>query len=355
MMKQPLNAKQFSVLFLLGLAGLFFCFAAFNYVVDPLQNYRETTWFQPLYSKEKRYQYPGFAKNKTYDTVVIGTSMSENYLASDVDSIFHGQTLNLAMSGASAKEEYLLASLAINTRQVKRVIWGMYYTAFTFDHNKVSGSRMGSFPDYLYDTDLINDYPYLLSMDTVNLSIKTIKDHQVPDFETFYSWYTDYKYGLSVMRQKWNSRSPNTYTRKNTEKEKINIEENIDKYIVELVRKHPEIDFYFVHPPQSILYHVNVYDQDPEVFLNSMYLKKYLFEQLEKYPQVKIFDFQSESSITHNYSLYKDLAHYNVSINKFILEQLKTSQYLVTKDNLDYYVSEPLRQLQEIDPDTYTF
>ena len=55
---------------------------AFNFTVDPLQFYRPASFYEPYYSMQQRYQNPGLARNFPYDTVIIGASMSENFVPS---------------------------------------------------------------------------------------------------------------------------------------------------------------------------------------------------------------------------------------------------------------------------------
>lgn len=103
-------------------------FMAFVYVIDPLQVYRAAS-YPPMFSEEERFQNPGLAKNYEYDTIIIGSSMTQNFVPSDVDRVFGGKTLKLSIEGSTAHEQYLTAKLALSTGQVKRVIWGLDYFA----------------------------------------------------------------------------------------------------------------------------------------------------------------------------------------------------------------------------------
>ena len=49
----------------------------FNFVVDPLQFYRQASFYPPQYSSNQRYQNPALARTQDFDTVVLGTSHME--------------------------------------------------------------------------------------------------------------------------------------------------------------------------------------------------------------------------------------------------------------------------------------
>lgn len=111
-----------SVVFAVLVGGL-------TYVLDPLQYYRKSTWYSPVFTSEQRYQNPGLVRNYSYDTIILGTSMTENFLPSVVGEALGGQAIKLSMRGSTADEQYKIASLALETGKVKKVLWGLDYFA----------------------------------------------------------------------------------------------------------------------------------------------------------------------------------------------------------------------------------
>lgn len=93
----------------------------------PITIYHRPSWYTPLLSEEERYQNPGLAKNYDYDNIIIGTSMTENFLPSQVDASLGGTTLKLSMEGSTVDEHYKIAKLALETGKVKQVLWGLDY------------------------------------------------------------------------------------------------------------------------------------------------------------------------------------------------------------------------------------
>ena len=57
-----------------------------NFLLDPFQQYRKANFYKPIYDNE-RYLNPGLAKTYDYNQVIIGSSMTENFLLSDAKDI----------------------------------------------------------------------------------------------------------------------------------------------------------------------------------------------------------------------------------------------------------------------------
>ena len=109
---------MFAILLAIGVALL-------TSIIDPLQFYHKATWYSPVFSTEQRYQNPGLARNYDYDTIIIGTSMTENFIPAEVDKALGGKTLKLSIRGSTADEHFKIASLALQTGKVKKVLWGL--------------------------------------------------------------------------------------------------------------------------------------------------------------------------------------------------------------------------------------
>lgn len=80
-----MNSKKWiKILLILCVFGVGFV-GGVNYLVDPFQQYRVKT-FYPIAFKNERYQNAGLAKNFNYDSLILGTSMTENFLIDKVEN-----------------------------------------------------------------------------------------------------------------------------------------------------------------------------------------------------------------------------------------------------------------------------
>jgi len=108
---------------------------------------------------------------------------------------------------------------------------------------------------------------------------------------------------------------------------------NLDKNALELVKNNPDINFYIFFPPYSILYFVDLYEKDINLFKAEFKLKEELMCNMVEYDNAKVFDFQHLDSITHNLDNYKDLSHFSSSTNKFIIDSLKVGEVELNQDS----------------------
>jgi hypothetical protein len=338
---QKLVHKKWSITVFSITALLLMLIILLNYIVDPLQFYHKA-FYEPFYSKEQRYQLPGMAKNYDYDTIIIGSSMTENFIPSYIKRHLGFNALKLSISGSSTREQYLIANLAMQTGKVKNVIWGIDYFALRGEPTRVRDEQ-GPFPYYLYDQNPLNDIKYLLNIDTTNESINIItgqlrgEKREKTNLDLLYSWGSLTQFGRKTVLKLWEN-TDTSNAQASEEYESDNIKKNLRENVFNLVKNNPHINFYIYHPPYSILQHYYYYKVNRVLFENELYAKKYLFSELGSLKNVKIYDFQQDKNITFNLNNYKDLAHHSEKINDYIINAIAKNNYLVTKDNIDIYL-----------------
>lgn len=309
----------------------------FNFVIDPLQFFHQA-FYPPAFSEEQRYQLPGLAKNYPYDSIIVGSSMTENFRPSYLKEKLGYNTLKLSISGASAKEQFMIADLAIGTGKVKNVIWGIDYFALRGDSVRVRND-FGPFPYYFYQKNILQYSKYLINIDTTKQSLGILEDllsgtpMPTQSLDTLYTWDTKYKYDKDIVLKAWDKiNTENVVIEKDYEVK--NIEENLQENIISLVKANPQIQFKIFYPPYSILQHYYFYKKNKSLFYNELYVKDYIFKEIGGLPNVKLYDFQQEKRITFNLDNYKDLAHHKGKFNNFIIDAMAKGDYLVTKETL---------------------
>jgi len=345
--------KRWSLTVLTMSMSLLSLLVLLNYAVDPLQFYRKA-WYPASFSTQQRYQNPGLAKHYDYDTIIVGTSMTENFLPGYVNEKLGGKTLKLSMSGATSKEQYLIAKMAIETGRVKRVIWGIDYFALRGAPDRVR-DEYGPFPHHFYDQNPFNDIKYLLNLDTTLDTLDALqaatglKPRENPSLERLNTW-THYTFSKKAVLAEWNKvRSGSAVVP--DEYEWDNIRQNLNQNVISLIQSHPEIQFLLYYPPYSILQHRFFYEKSPALFENELMTKRYLFEQVGDLRHVKLYDFQQEQSITFNLDNYKDLAHHSAAINETIIDSIAADRFLVREQNLEQHLSELRRQVETVQAD----
>jgi len=324
------------------------------YIVDPLQFYRKATWYNPIYSNEQRYQNPGLARNYDYDTIILGTSMTENFLPSVVDQELGGKTLKLSIRGSYAEEQYDIAQVAFRTGQVKQVLWGIDYFAL----KPANLDAQGPYPHYLYDDNFLNDYKYWfnvtpyqeLAKGIYKRLIATDNGKRLMGLEYLYNWNYYVKYGKSyAMNFYKKALSEELKTGMNEEPLEV-VQQNFLDYIEPLIKEHPEVEFKFYYPPYSILRQAVWRDLNISRYEQQLTMKEWMFDQFKKYPNAKVYDFQSEADWTFNLDLFKDLSHHNQDVNTWIARAIgqDDAKYRVTEANVKQFVNDLRSQVEDV-------
>lgn len=312
----------------------------FDFYADPLQFYRKAD-YKVYLSDNQRYQNPGFAKNYNYDTVVIGTSTSENFLPSYIDKRLHVKTLKLSMSGSTAHEQYLIAKVAFEHKKIKNVIWGIDSFSNSKKPNAVRDDYFQQvFPMYFYDQNIVNDFPYLLNINTIqkafdviNLNLSNGTDPN-GSLESLNNWNKYYKYGKKYVMDDF-KQIDRRIALKYNDYSFANLKANIDQNVIPIIEKHKDTQFYLFYPPYSLLFQQACYSRDKRIINNWWKVKQYMVNRLAKFSNVKIYDFQGALDIIEDLDNYKDSVHYSQEVNTAIIDKIAQGQYELNIKNFD--------------------
>ncbi|ANE46852.1 hypothetical protein SY83_11845 [Paenibacillus swuensis] len=341
-----LGFLAFSVLF----AGLIM---TFTFIFDPFQFYRKATWYEPLFSMEERFQNPGLARNYDYDTIIVGSSMTQNFVPSYVDKALGGKTMKLSMEGSTSKEHNLIANVAIRTGKVEKVIWGLDYFSLRGGADNVRDDQ-GGFPSFFYDENPFNDAKYLFNLTTVKEMIKIGKgmvsgDRKAKNLDMLNNWHAYAKYDADQVLKNYEAAKAMEVGFGKNEDDLESVRSTFEKNILELVRAHPEIEFSFYYPPYSVLRQEVWYSLNKKRYENTDYMRKYMVEKLTALPNAKVYDFQAVKSITFDLNVYKDISHHSQKVNEFIIDSIANDQHRATAENIDELNTALTEQVSNLD------
>lgn len=340
--------RQTLLLLLGGLLGV----ALFTYAFDPLQQYRKARMYRP-YFDDQRYLVPGMAKTFEYDSVIIGTSVADNFLKSDVDETLGVNSVKLTMGGASAYEECLVLYTALRTGRVHSAI-----VSFDIASYQGSPSRLrygpGSVPFYLYDDSRWNDYQYLLNMGVlykwcsrvVLSNVFGVNADRLNEDKAFY-WGDRDPVGREHLSQSWQTLAVASLPAVDHSSETL--WGSFQANTLMLVRAHPEVRFHFFYPPYALAYWAAL---DKKGLLDEyLRFKRQASEALLAEPNAAVHDFQDIDWITADTEGYSNLAHYAPKINKFILNSIADGSQRLTAANLDERIARLREQARAYDPE----
>ena len=328
-------------LFLAGFFGaalaLLGSVAAVNYVVDPFHYYRGLNPINRVFFPGfERYQNVGLARSFRYDTVILGSSVTENFLPSDVERVWGGRAMKLSISGSTAHEQYLILRQAIRTGQVRRVLWGLDADAFYGGVQRVRDDQ-APFPYFMYRDPPIFNVEYPLSLWTLNLSLRVLKGWGERDLDALDTWYKRFRYGAAVVLKDWSGNCAQFAQKYRTGETGLprseigEMHESVRRNLLSLVRANPQIAFDLFFPPMSLL----IYVPAASGLLNySLPLRLFLAREAATAENVRLFDFQTVPALTDDLGRYKDMLHFDLATSRILIAAMHDGTWQVTPQRL---------------------
>lgn len=303
------------------------------YLLDPYLRYRKPFYNKVVGVSGSPALYPGVLRNYEYDSVVLGTSMAQNFKVKELNKYLNGQFINVSQSGATIQESYDIYKVA-KEKEIKMVLMSLDIYSF---QNVARESNTGKYAYLFKKTFSLQEYKYLFNIDSwVQLIRILIKKSDNP-YNLGYWGNPNIEYGEKVVLKN------NVKIR--TEK-KLDFKEmqlNYEKYLKKMIEEAPETTFYFFYPPYSII----EYKALGVDFINYLKFKDFLSENLIKYANVKLLDYQDEDRIIKNLSFYKDYTHYSPEINTYILDNLDNEKYILENNNYKEKIYSLEKQVKE--------
>ena len=308
-----------SLLIVLGAAALAF-------IVDPHYRYRMPVFYDTVYY-ELYATAPRLLRDRTYDTLFIGSSMTRNIYLSDIDRALGGKSMKLAASGATVTDLKKLFDVAREAKgeSLKRVIFSLDI----YSINK-TGSLCDEF-SYLYRKDFKEEYRYLFSRQTFSSMYYLLKSkyrprkkrlHQHDPDKMFSTQSPGMKFGLDQVMEDAVGNAAIHHTQTPANPAVFN--ENLKKQLLPIVAENPQISFTFYLAP----YHIYTYCQS-EQFKEADGLirqRTQAVKELLKYPNVKLYDYQADRELVCNDDFYSDVQHFSSDAARLLLKKLASGE-----------------------------
>lgn len=295
---------------------LFFLVAALVVWVDPFFHYHEPLADFPYLVDNQLSQNPGMAKNLTYDSVILGSSMTVNFNTRWFEELMGLRTVKLNYSGAYPKDQANIMDIIFKSgNRVEAVFLGVDVMTYTggVDETKYP------IPEYLYDDNYINDVQYLFNKDVVlNYILRPLADPDKTDLATVYqSWWTDEYYNIQWVMHNYVQPDP-VMEEEAADAYLESVDRNLQENLCPYIEGNPDTTFYVFFPPYSILYWNDVIRENHMDATVAEYL--YIAETLLAYDNVRVFYFPDREEIVTDLNNYADYTHYHTRINRYMTE-----------------------------------
>jgi hypothetical protein len=154
--------------FLLTLLTSFALFAAICYgfilVLDPYQNVP----FSPALprapvAQNQRYAYPALARDRDFDSAIVGTSMIRLLKPARLDARLDARFVNLAMNSATAYEQVQMNALFLRHHPAPKVMIYALDDSWCRATEEAERYTFREFPEFMFDEKRWNDLRYLFN------------------------------------------------------------------------------------------------------------------------------------------------------------------------------------------------
>lgn len=298
----------------------------------PLKEYSYTAEDEPYYMND------GIMKYFDYDSIITGTSMSENFKASEAEKLFGGSFIKVPFYGGSNKEINDRLYRAFEGGRSPRIIIRSL-DCYSWEKDKDFSYHDYSDMKYFYNDFVLDDANYLFNYrilrDCVLPSLFR-SDKSSPkqiDFDAYCSW--ELPHGKEIVLSSYEHKEEALPNEPITEAEKEKVLETNRQNTVAMAAEHPETTFYYFYPPYSICLWDEFHSQGK--LLWTLGAEKAITEELLAYPNVRVFSFWNNQELFCNLDNYKDIEHYISEINSSMLEWMKEGKYQLTKENYQQY------------------
>lgn len=315
-------AKKFCIAFVcVSLCLLLLC-AGIVYAVDPFSHYRADADMTKIIYQNPAYQNVGIARFTEYDTLITGSSMTQNFRAWWFDEAMGCRAIRLSYDGGYLHDFVTLLKTAAKYQTgLRDVYFGLDNYVVTADSELAE--QEAQTPSYLTDDKPWTDVRYLLNRDVLFSNVRTYFAYR---FSPGYDFYEMHAWGAV-------ERDPAIFNRANAlatyappdadlqalpEDAFLASADEVSAALCEIVRQNPQIRFTFFAPPYSILYWKDLqHNGKLDATLRAM---RDVYEKLLQYENVRLFYFQNDWQRITDLDNYKDFSHYCTDYNRYMLD-----------------------------------
>lgn len=170
-------------------------------IIDPYFHYHKPLKFLSYRLGNQRYINDGIERHFEYDSIITGTSMTENFKSSLFDKLFNSNSIKVPFSGGSYKEinDNLERTLK-RKKDIRYILRGLDYGAIIQNSEYM---RYNDFPTYLYDDNILNDYKYLFNKEVIikeigRVVVYTLFRKNTTTFDEYSNWNNEYQSGKKM-------------------------------------------------------------------------------------------------------------------------------------------------------------
>lgn len=303
-------------------------------VFDPFYQYHAPWFGLKAVLNDRDNQMPGTIRNFDYDSVLIGSSVAENFDSSFLDAEYGINTLKIIRASGSMADLNYYLELAHEKQELKQIFWCL--DIFALDASTEVTLYGEDVPRYLHTETILDDVTYLYNKEILLEKIPYMLACSMQGLNTgghAYDWSRGKDFSVEGAKRAYNRTAvaPDvTIQQKDSETNKDTVDTNVSMLLNE-VESHADITYRFILPPYSLLWWDSAYlNGDVE---QRFYALEQVISALLEYENVEIYYFQAEEDIVCNLDNYMDMIHYTPEINQYMLECVVAGEKRLTQEN----------------------
>jgi len=302
--------------------------------VDPYFHYRAPRPGLAYVLDNQRHQNDGIVRHFEYGALVTGSSMAENFRASDVERLWGLKTVKVPFSGASYRElrQIVLRAVAANP-QLELIVVGLDFNKLIMDPDWMRND-LGVFPEYLYDDDPWNDVRYLLNRTALVKAVCALAHLGGPtSFDDYSCWHTpETRYGArAVLGNGTYAPVDGVPQRPYSEADRTRVAANVRENLEPIMSCGRKVLFFVTPYSAARTYAWKRGGQ----FERQLQAERQLAEAVFAHPNVRLFSFNARTEVTGNLDNYRDIDHYGPWVSEQILTWMHDGVGELTAGNLD--------------------
>lgn len=313
------------------IAGLLLAVAVITYIFDPFYQYHG-----PLAGKEvlydRDYQMAGSIRNLDYDSVILGSSVAENFDGDFLEVQYEAEVIKIIRASGSAADLLYYLGQAHSEQKIKRVFWCLDIFALTADAEVTVTTDKSM--EYLHTETILDDATYLFNKDVLLKKIPLSLAYSVLGRNTggaAYDWSADKDFSAAGAMRAY--QKPEQVMETQECREEIeHLGQNL-AMIFEEIEANPRTEYIIMFPPYSMMW----WDCGYVNGISHMYLQvlEETIPRLLTYENVKVYFFTDEKEIICNLDNYMDMIHYAPWVNQHMFDCVMADEKRVIMENVD--------------------
>lgn len=341
-MTRSKGLRKFIIIILAELAVL----AAVVWFFDPFYQYHEPLGGMKAVLNDRDNQVVGTIRNFEYDSVLVGSSVAENFDSEYLNQYYDCTTLKIIRASGSAADLRYYLDMAHENQKLKNVFWCLDIFALNAPLQVTLYDE--GIPRYLHTASVLDDIPYVWNKEILFEKIPFMLAAGLQGKNTggqAYDWSEDKVFGPEKAMQAYQKPKEYLPSPQDVEEYKEIIAANI-ALLKEEIEAHPQVQYRFLLPPYSLLWwdcgEVNGQTE------TRLYIVEQVLPALLEYENVEVYDYQNDMEIVCNLDYYMDMIHYSPDINQIMLERMVSGEDKVTPENWEDTVVEKRAMVKAI-------